>query len=125
MSETKLPVGSIGWFDLTVENADVVRDFYAEVAGWTFIPVEMGGYSDYTAQRQDGQAVAGICHARGANAGLPPYWLMYIVVADIDASIAACREGGGEVLAGPKSMGEARYCAIRDPAGAVCALYQP
>lgn len=123
MSE-KPPVGSVGWFDVTVENADALRDFYVDVAGWTPSPVDMGGYSDYTMARPDGQPVGGVCHARGTNAGLPPMWLIYIVVADIEASIAACRRHGGEVIAGPKSMGEARYCVIRDPAGAFCGLYQ-
>jgi predicted enzyme related to lactoylglutathione lyase len=34
-------------------------------------------------------------------------------------------EGGGEVLMGPKGMGPgSAYAVIRDPAGAVSALYQ-
>ena len=40
-------VGSIGWFDLTVENADEVREFYRRVVGWTETPLDMGGYSDH------------------------------------------------------------------------------
>ena len=72
------------------------------------------------------QAVAGVCHARGSNAGLSPQWLVYITVADLDASLARCRELGGEVLAGPKGKpGSQRYAVIRDPAGAVAALYEP
>ena len=126
MSDVKPAVGSVGWFDLTIEDAGRVRDFYAEVVGWTWSPVDMGGYADYTMHRaESGDSVAGVCHARGTNAGLPPQWLMYVVVADLDASIAACERLGGTVVAGPKSMGEARYCVIRDPAGAACALYQP
>jgi predicted enzyme related to lactoylglutathione lyase len=27
-------VGKIGWLDLTVDDADAVRDFYREVVGW-------------------------------------------------------------------------------------------
>ncbi len=68
--------------------------------------------------------MAGVCHARGANAELPPVWLIYVVVADLDASLAACRERGGQVIAGPRSMGRARYAVIRDPAGAAVGLYQ-
>jgi predicted enzyme related to lactoylglutathione lyase len=121
----KPAVGTIGWHDLTVADAESVRDFYADVAGWTFSGLDMGGYSDFVMTPPGGgDAAAGICHARGGNANLPAQWLMYIIVADLDRSIEACRTRGGEVLAGPKSMGEARYCVIRDPAGAVCALYQ-
>jgi len=121
------PPGSILWTDLTVPNAEAVRDFYREVTGWQVTPVEMGGYSDYTmTSPADGTPVAGVCHARGVNAGLPAQWLVYISVADLDESITRCAKMGGSVVFGPKSMGQhGRYCVIRDPAGAVAALIQP
>ena len=121
----KPPVGSIGWIDLTVDNAEQVRDFYAAVTGWRPEPVVMGGYDDFNmVAPETGEPAAGVCHARGGNAWLPLVWMIYIVVADLDASVDACRKNGGELLAGPRSMGRDRYCVIRDPAGAVAALYQ-
>ena len=127
MSDAETPaVGSIGWADLTVENAEEVQDFYREVVGWTATPLDMGGYADFCMNAPaDGKTVAGVCHARGENAGLPPQWLVYIIVADLDASMARCTERGGQVVSGPRGQGGARYCVIRDPAGAVAALYQP
>ena len=132
MSETNAPppvppTGSIGWVDLTIPNADEVRDFYSAVVGWVPTPLSMGEYADYLMQAPEAAAPqAGICHARGPNAGIPPVWLVYLVVADLDASIAACRSRGGEVLSGPRGAGgTARFAIIRDPAGAVCALHQP
>ena len=70
--------------------------------------------------------MAGVCHARGQNAALPPYWLAYIAVADLDASLETCTSLGGAVIAGPSApAGEAnRYCVIRDPAGAYLALIE-
>jgi len=53
----------------------------------------------------DGRVVAGICHARGENAGLPPVWLVYITVADLDESLRRCVEGGGAVRVVPQGMG--------------------
>lgn len=125
--KNQAPVGSIGWMDLTVENADEVRNFYSEVVGWTFSGLDMGGYDDYCMNEPaSGKTVAGVCHARGTNAGLPPVWLVYVNVADLDASIARCRELGGDVVAGPKSFGgQGKYCVIRDPAGAHLALFEP
>lgn len=118
-------VGSMGWRDLTVDDAENVRDFYRTVVEWDSSPVDMGEYSDFNMHDADGNVVAGICHARGTNAGLPAQWLVYIVVADLDRSIAACEAAGGQVVSGPGGAGEGRMCVIRDPAGAVCALYQP
>ncbi len=118
--------GRIGWQDLTGGNAGVVRDFYAEVVGWNTIPLDMGGYDDYVMLSPDGQAgVAGVCHARGVNASLPPQWLIYINVEDLDASIASVQALGGEIVDGPRELGEGRFCVIRDPAEAVCGLMDP
>ena len=117
--------GRIGWIDLTVDNADAVRDFYKAVVGWGHEDVAMGDYSDYAMTAADGEAVSGICHARGGNAGLPSGWLIYITVADIEKSVAACEAHGGDVLVPVKGMAGGRFCVIRDPAGATAALFQP
>lgn len=126
MTEKKKPVpGTIAWRDLTVDNADEVRDFYKSVVGWQSEPVSMGDYNDYSMKPSENDPpAAGICHARGVNAGLPPQWLIYIVVEDVDKSAVECERLGGQILSGPKDMGpNARYCVIKDPAGAVAALY--
>ena len=126
MGEQTPPVGAVMWRDLTVGNAAQVRDFYAAVAGWTAAAVDMGGYEDYSMMvPATGETVAGICHARGSNAKVPPQWLIYITVADVDASARRCVELGGAVLDGPRAMGGGRFAVIRDPAGAVAALYRP
>lgn len=119
------PVGSISWHDLTVPDATHVRDFYSAVVGWQHTAFNMGEYSDYCMIPSAGtDPVAGVCHARGPNAGLPAQWLVYITVADIEASARKCVELGGAVIDGPKDMGGGRICVIRDPAGAVAGLYQ-
>jgi predicted enzyme related to lactoylglutathione lyase len=119
--------GTIGWFDLTVPNAVEVRDFYRAVTGWSFSEIPMGGYSDFCMSPAPSAApVAGICHARGTNADLPPQWFIYITVADLDASAARCFELSGKILVGPKDLGgHGRMCVIRDPAGAVATLFEP
>ncbi|MDH3284364.1 MAG: VOC family protein [Acidobacteriota bacterium] len=120
-------VGSISWFDLTVGDAERLRDFYGRVVGWRPTEVDMGGYSDFNMNAPEtGRTVAGICHARNTNSDLPSQWLIYITVSDLDDSMEGCRELGGRVLAGPKSLGNmGRYCVIEDPEGAVAALFEP
>jgi predicted enzyme related to lactoylglutathione lyase len=121
--QPKQKIGSIGWHDLTVPDADGVRDFYQAVAGWTPEPLDMGGYSDYVMKPAEGDPTGGICHARGSNTDIPPVWMMYIVVADIAASAKNVTELGGKILKGPTG-GTHNFCVIQDPAGAICALYQ-
>ena len=116
-------IGSIGWRDLTVPDAEMIRDFYKDVVGWTSTDHEMEEYSDFNMQDADERTVAGICHSRGANAKIPPQWMIYITVEDVDRAAERCRKLGGEVVDGPRDMGGGRFCVIRDPAGAVAALY--
>lgn len=126
MHENTPPVGTVVWHDLTVPDAAAIRDFYARVVGWRPEPVSMGDYNDFSMLTPEGQEpAAGICYARGSNADLPPQWLMYIVVEDVDESAAACVKLGGSIVSPPRGMGGGRFCVIRDPAGAVCALYRP
>lgn len=121
-----MDIGKVGWVDLTVQDAEKVRDFYAQVIGWTIEEVGMGGYSDYSMVPPGGkEPAAGICHARGMNAKVPPQWLVYVPVANLTASVAACKKLGGKVLDGPRDMGGQMFCAIQDPAGAVMGLVGP
>jgi uncharacterized protein len=123
MSDEMKP-GQIGWHDLTVPDAGALRDFYAEVVGWDSDEFDMGGYSDYVMTTPDLEApVGGICHARGVNANVPPQWLIYIVVEDLESSIAKAVDGGGTLIDGPRSAGEGQMAIIRDPAGAAFGLY--
>jgi predicted enzyme related to lactoylglutathione lyase len=125
MSAEKPPLGSIAWHDLTVADAGKVRDFYAKVVGWKPEPVSMGAYEDYAMATPDGEGVTGVCHARGTNAGIPPQWLMYVIVADVETSARTCAEMGGKVIKPVAALMGGRFCVIQDPAGAVCALFQP
>lgn len=122
-----LPPGSVSWMDLTVDDAEKTMEFYRDVVGWNVVEFDMGQYADFCVNRaSDDKTIAGICHARGANADLPPQWLIYITVEDLEASMRKCKERGGELLTPVRSCGgQGTYCVIRDPAGAVAALLQP
>lgn len=118
-------VGSIAWRDLTVKNADEVRDFYSAVVGWKVLPIDMGGYSDYCMVPPATDAPeAGVCHKRGVNADFPSQWIMYAVVADLEASLEQCKRRGGKQLTPIRPQGASRFAVIKDPAGAVLGLYE-
>ena len=123
--ESKPRVGSISWFDLNIKDASGIRDFYREVVGWGVEARSMGEYDDYCmTQPGSGETVAGVCHARGPNTKLPPQWIIYITVENVDQSIERCKALGGKVIDGPRMYGDKQFCVIQDPAGAVAALVQ-
>ncbi|MEX2115896.1 MAG: VOC family protein [Bacteroidota bacterium] len=110
--------------DLTINNAEQIRDFYCRVIEWDAEPVDMGGYNDFNMKSSDGTVRAGICHSRGVNANIPPQWLLYASVRNLDHSVQECHSNGGKVVDGPRMMGKSRFCVIQDPAGAVLALIE-
>ncbi|NNF39970.1 MAG: VOC family protein [Woeseiaceae bacterium] len=119
-------VGKIGWIDMSTDDASGLRDFYKKVVGWQSEDVSMGDYSDYSMLMPGtGEAVTGICHARGSNEALRGGWLIYIVVEDVRASAAACEANGGKIKIAPRELSGGQFCVIEDPSGAVAALYQP
>ena len=116
-------IGAIEWCDLTVTNAEKVKDFYCGVVGWESSPASMGDYDDYNINLpQTSDTIAGVCHARGSNAKLPAQWLMYVRVESVVESAVRCQALGGKVLDGPRAMGASQFCVIQDPEGAVLAL---
>lgn len=116
-------IGRIEWLDLTVGDAERVKNFYAKVVGWKTEDVDMGSYSDFNMNLPDsGDTVAGVCHARGSNANMPSQWLVYVRVNDVSESAEECEKRGGKVLDGPRRMGGSNFCVIEDPAGACMAL---
>ena len=114
--------GKVVWHDLTVPDAKGVAAFYEHVVGWTPSDHDMGDYVDYVMQDAKGSGVAGVCHARGTNANVPPQWLLYVQVPCVETAAAQARAHGGAVIDGPREMGGHKFCVVRDPAGAVLAL---
>ena len=117
-------IGTIGWVDLTVDDAPALRDFYARVVGWKPDPVPMGGYDDYSMTAPEtGQPVAGVCHRRGPNELLPPVWMVYFVVKNLEESLAEVEARGGKVISRPAKPGPG-HAVIQDPSGVFSSLYQ-
>jgi predicted enzyme related to lactoylglutathione lyase len=121
------PVGRIAWLDLTVADASATRDFYRQVVGWSVEDVQMSDasepYADYSMSGDDGNPVAGVCHARGVNQGLPPIWMIYLPVGDLAESVRRVQEEGGKIIKETRGDdGEYTSAVIQDPVGACLAL---
>lgn len=121
------PVGRIAWLDLTVSNARATSDFYRHVVGWSVQDVEMTDgderYADCNMIGGDGNPAAGVCHARGANADVPPVWMIYLPVGDLAESLRRVEEEGGRIIKAVQGEdANYAYAAIQDPAGVSLAL---
>jgi uncharacterized protein len=125
--ESAPPCGHIAWLDLTVPDAVATRDFYQAVVGWSVQELEMhdgdGRYADFLMIAGDGKPAAGVCHARGVNQDLPPVWMLYLPVGDLEESIRRVQARGGKVhKCSQNKNGQLAYAAIQDPIGVNLAL---
>ncbi|WP_218917324.1 VOC family protein [Luteipulveratus mongoliensis] len=93
-------------------DPSAAEEFYGALLGWNFDEANPDGYR---VARLGGQRVAGIGQApamldRGA-------WATYVLVADVEATVAAVVAAGGGVLFGPTG-GDERTALLADPSGA-------
>ena len=124
---TVRPIGSVISADLTVPQTESIRDFYKAVVGWESQEMEMsddnGAYADYVMKDSAGNWFGGVCHPRGMNAALPPVWIVYIHVENVDTSVQKAIELGGKMIHSMnKEDGSLIFAIIQDPIGAVMGL---
>jgi hypothetical protein len=128
MQEVKqYPAGTFSWVDLATTDAAAAKAFYTRLFGWEAHDMPAGPEGTYTMLTLAGKYVAGLYEMgdEQRGQGIPPHWLSYVSVDDIDAATEKVSALGGTVLAGPMDVMEAgRMAMIQDPTGASFALWQ-
>ena len=115
--------GCLTWNDLRTGDPRPAADFYASVFGWEMEPIEQDGTLVYVTIKNAGSSNGGIMPSQNGG-GDRPYWLPYFTVPSTEDALAKAAELGGEVLAGPMDIGEGKISVLRDPQGAVFAIYE-
>jgi hypothetical protein len=111
--------------ELSTTDADGAKAFYGELLGWSFFDTPAGPDMTYTFLRLGDDDVGALYQQPPAQreAGVPPHWLLYVAVDDVNAAAARAGELGGTVE-GPYDVGDAGRCAmVNDPQGARFALW--
>jgi predicted enzyme related to lactoylglutathione lyase len=111
--------GALSWNELASPDIDASTEFYGGLFGWTFQPFE-GSPQRYLVIMNNGRGNGGI---REPMPGEPPNWLVYLGTDDADAASAKVEELGGASVAPPFDIGIGKLAVVRDPQGAVFALY--
>jgi predicted enzyme related to lactoylglutathione lyase len=115
------------WNELITRDVDHAKAFYGEVFGWEYDGMDMGPMGMYWVVRGGEHGIAGIM-SRPPNlpAEAPDHWLVYFLVADIEASVAATSAAGGGAVFGPAPIpGVGTIAVLNDPQGGAFALMQP
>ena len=76
--------GRFNWFELVTGDQAPARAFYPELFGWKLEPMDMPGGQSYPLLKAGGVPFGGLRDL--PKPGLPPHWLSYVSVADVEAS---------------------------------------
>jgi uncharacterized protein len=109
------------WNELATSDPEAAARFYGELFGWSVAPLPDSPMPYLWATNGD----AGAAGIREPTPGEPTHWLVYFGTDDIRAATDRAKELGGDPFAGVHTLGEDLSIApVRDPQGAVFALYQ-
>ena len=118
--------GRFIWYELMTTDTDAATDFYRGVIGWETQDSGVVGM-DYTMFTVAGRPVSGTMELpqTARSMGMPPQWLGYIAVDDVDTLAADIVIAGGVVhRAAADIPGIGRFAIVGDPDGATFALFQ-
>jgi predicted enzyme related to lactoylglutathione lyase len=110
--------------DLGTPDTTSAASFYRGLFGWELAidpRPQAGGYGMFTLRDRN---VAGL--GPQARPEVPPYWSVYVSVADADATAAKVTGAGGKILAGPMDVsGAGRMAVAQDSTGSYVSIWQP
>jgi len=115
------------WNELASRDVETAKAFYAEVFGWNYDAMDMGGDT-------------GVYHViKGAKDGwgglmtmpptvpdeVPSHWVVYFLVSDADATAEAVTAAGGQTVQAPFEIpGVGRMAVFADPQGGTFSVMQ-
>lgn len=119
--------GAVTWSECVTNDVEAAKAHYAALLGWTFeaMPMEEG---TYWLARSGDEVVAGMMSLSDlpGEKEIPPHWMTYVEVADLDAAVAKAAETGGTVVTPPFPVpGVGRIAMIADPGGALAGYLEP
>lgn len=121
--------GKFTWYELLTTDTDAAAGFYAKVVGWT--PQSMASADNpmhYTVFNTAEGGVAGLMELppEAKAGGMPPSWVGYVGVDDVDAYAEKFVAAGGSIRRPPDDIpGVGRFAAVGDPQGAHLCLFKP
>jgi len=118
--------GFFGWAELNTSDWKAAWSFYSERFGWVeHSQMDMGDGEIYFMFTNPEKTTQGGMGNDAAKMGVPPHWLHYVSVENIEAACEAVRANGGKVLNGPMAVpGGGQIAQCSDPQGAAFAVYQ-
>lgn len=125
MAETKQTPGRMVWRESSTKDVEKTKRFYGDLFGWSYEPYDMGPNGTYWMIKNGGKSVGGMMAMTG-EMQMPPHWMSYVSVSDVDAAAKAATNAGGRVAYGPADIPNVgRFAVVLDPDGAAITAFKP
>jgi len=99
--------GAMCWQELMTTDTQSGQEFYTQLFGWQTETMSMGEMGDYTIFNRDGgRPAGGMMQVPEDKGPIPPHWLLYFEVADVDDSHKSALALGAKAEIGRASCRE-------------------
>lgn len=111
--------GAVCWFELVTKDPAAAKKFYTGLIGYGTRDERMGT-TDYTFLTRGETSEAGLMAITPEMGPVPSHWMVYLTVADCEATVEKAKSLGGRAFHPPMDVpGVGRFCTLADPQGAV------
>lgn len=111
--------GTLTWNELATRDPEAAEAFYGGLVGWTSEKQQAGtmAYTSFT-NPVNKRLAAGMVHMNEQWAGIPPHWMVYFAVDDVDETVNLAERIGGRVAVPPTDIPNVgRFALVVDPTG--------
>jgi predicted enzyme related to lactoylglutathione lyase len=117
--------GEFCWNELMTSDSAAAFDFYSKIFGWKSVQeMDMGPMGTYRVFGSGDRQMGGMM-TLPQGSRMPPSWLYYTEVPDVEAAAGRATKNGGTVMNGPMDVpGGGRIVQMMDPQGGAFALHQ-
>jgi hypothetical protein len=111
--------GAMCWSEVNCRDGAANAAFYAAVFDLDVHKMDMPGVVYHTLHPKcGGEAVCGVLQMDERWVGIPPNWMPYFAVADLERANAVWTQHGGTLVTGPIPSPYGRIMVVQDPQGA-------
>ena len=115
---------SMTWNELYTRSAPEARDFYTALLGWTIEDQDVGGPQPYAVISVGDRPNGGVMPITPEMGDVPPHWMVYFAVDDVDRVASRVTELGGSVAVPPTDIGVGRFAVACDDQGATFTVFK-
>lgn len=121
--------GKFVWYELLTTDPDAAEKFYTDVVGWNAAPFDDAPmpYTMWLKGETTDTAVGGVMELpeQARERGVPPHWMGYVAVPDVDAASVQAKKLGGRVIMEPDDIPNVgRFAILADPQGAAITAFK-